>query len=154
MQGWLAANDQSKLGSQWGAGDIMYRDLNHDGVVDDGAKTVDDHGDLKVIGNSEPRFNFGLHLGADWKGIDVQMFFQGVLKRDLWLSGPMFWEPTEANGSRSVLKSTWITGDRRTPPPSSGQIRMHIIPRPTWATKATRTSLSRPDTCRTVPMSG
>ena len=73
------------------ASSVHSGDLNHDGVVDDGAKTVDDHGDLKVIGNSEPRFNFGLHLGADWKGIDVQMFFQGVLKRDLWLSGPMFW---------------------------------------------------------------
>lgn len=54
-------------------------------------RQVDDHGDLRVIGNSEPRFNFGLHLGADWKGFDVQMFFQGVLKRDLWLSGPLFW---------------------------------------------------------------
>ena len=91
MQEWLASNDQSKLGSQWGAGDIMYKDLNGDKVVDDGSKTVDDHGDLRVIGNSEPRFNFGLHLGADWKGFDVQMFFQGVLKRDLWLSGPLFW---------------------------------------------------------------
>ncbi len=91
MQEWQAANDQSKLGSQWGAGDIMYKDLNGDKVVDDGSKTVDDHGDLRVIGNSEPRFNFGLHLGADWKGFDVQMFFQGVLKRDLWLSGPLFW---------------------------------------------------------------
>lgn len=91
MQEWQAANDQSKLGSQWGAGDIMYKDLNGDKVVDDGSKTVDDHGDLRVIGNSEPRFNFGLHLGADWKSFDVQMFFQGVLKRDLWLSGPLFW---------------------------------------------------------------
>lgn len=91
MQEWQAANDQSKLGSQWGAGDIMYKDLNGDKVVDDGSKTVDDHGDLRVVGNSEPRFNFGLHLGADWKGFDVQMFFQGVLKRDLWLSGPLFW---------------------------------------------------------------
>lgn len=91
MTEWLASNDQSKIGSVWGAGDIMYRDLNGDGIVDKGNSTATDHGDLKKIGNSTPRLRFGLSLGADWKGFDIQMFFQGVMKRDLWLSGPMFW---------------------------------------------------------------
>ncbi|WP_129697163.1 SusC/RagA family TonB-linked outer membrane protein [Parabacteroides goldsteinii] len=91
MTEWLANNDQSKIGSAWGAGDIMYRDLNGDKVVDSGNSTAIDHGDLKVIGNSTPRFRFGLSLGADWKGFDIQMFFQGVMKRDIWLGGPMFW---------------------------------------------------------------
>ena len=69
----------------------MYRDLNGDKIVDSGNSTAIDHGDLKVIGNNTPRFRFGLSLGADWKGFDVQMFFQGVMKRDIWLGGPMFW---------------------------------------------------------------
>ena len=47
MTEWLANNDQSKIGSAWGAGDIMYRDLNGDGVVDKGNSTATDHGDLK-----------------------------------------------------------------------------------------------------------
>lgn len=90
MQDWLVAHKPT-WGSQWGAGDIMYRDLDGKEGISEGAGTLDDHGDLKVIGNSTPRFRFGLSLGADWKGIDVQMFFQGVMKRDLWVSGPMFW---------------------------------------------------------------
>lgn len=91
MNNWLSTHDQSKLGSEWGAGDIMYKDLNGDGVIDNGNNTLGNHGDLKVIGNSNPRFRFGLTLGANWKGFDVQMFFQGVMKRDLWVSGPLFW---------------------------------------------------------------
>ena len=83
MNNWLSTHDQSKLGSEWGAGDIMYKDLNGDGVIDNGNNTLGYHGDLKVIGNSNPRFRFGLTLGANWKGFDVQMFFQGVMKRDL-----------------------------------------------------------------------
>ncbi len=91
MNNWLSTHDQSKLGSEWGVGDIMYKDLNGDGVIDNGNNTLGNHGDLKVIGNSNPRFRFGLTLGANWKGFDVQMFFQGVMKRDLWVSGPLFW---------------------------------------------------------------
>ena len=56
------------------AGDIMYRDLNGDGKISKGASTLDDHGDLKVIGNSTPRYFFGIDLNADWKGFDVRFF--------------------------------------------------------------------------------
>ena len=47
------------LGSGWGAGDIMYADLNGDGQISRDNKTLADHGDLKKIGNSTPRYNFG-----------------------------------------------------------------------------------------------
>jgi TonB-linked SusC/RagA family outer membrane protein len=80
----LANADQSALGSNWAAGDIMYKDLNGDKKISTGAETLDDHGDLKVIGNSTPRFLFGLNLTASWKGFDFRAFFQGVLKRDYW----------------------------------------------------------------------
>lgn len=52
--------------------------------ISKGASTLDDHGDLKVIGNSTPRYFFGIDLNADWKGFDVRLFFQGVMKRDYW----------------------------------------------------------------------
>src|SRR5690606_29135800 len=64
MDDWLANNDQSILGSNWGPGDVMYRDVNGDGVVNSGSNTLDDHGDLKIIGNSNPRYRFGFNLGA------------------------------------------------------------------------------------------
>jgi len=71
----------------FGPGDIKYQDLNGDGVIYQGTNTVDDPGDKKVIGNSTPRYQYGLQLGADWKGFDFGVYFQGVGKRDLWASG-------------------------------------------------------------------
>ncbi|MFA9370853.1 MAG: SusC/RagA family TonB-linked outer membrane protein [Labilibaculum antarcticum] len=73
---------QTALGSNWAAGDIMYADINGDGKVDHGNNTMNDMGDLKKIGNSTPRYRTGITLDAAYKGFDVQMFWQGVLKRD------------------------------------------------------------------------
>uniref|UniRef100_UPI00359CB1BF SusC/RagA family TonB-linked outer membrane protein n=1 Tax=Bacteroides thetaiotaomicron TaxID=818 RepID=UPI00359CB1BF len=80
----LPKGGQDALGSKWSAGDIMYKDLNGDGKISGGSGTVDDPGDRKVIGNSTPRFQFGLDMNASWKGFDVRVFFQGVMKRDYW----------------------------------------------------------------------
>ena len=52
--------DRMRLVPKWSAGDIMYRDLNEDGKISKSAGTLDDHGDLKVIGNSTPRYFFGI----------------------------------------------------------------------------------------------
>lgn len=80
----LPNGGQNAFGTVWKAGDIMYRDLNNDGKIDWGAWTIDNHGDAKVIGNSTPRFQFGLDLNAGWKNFDLRVFFQGVMKRDYW----------------------------------------------------------------------
>lgn len=82
MNAHLAKADQSALGSGWAAGDIMYADLDGDDKVGPGESTVDKPGDRRIIGNSTPRYNFGLNLTADWKGFDLKLFFQGTLKRD------------------------------------------------------------------------
>ena len=55
-----------------------------------GANTLEDHGDLKKIGNSTPRYLFGIDLNAAWKGFDVRCFFQGVMKREYWASTRYF----------------------------------------------------------------
>ena len=68
----------------FGPGDIKYKDLNGDGVIDGGSGTADDMGDLTVIGNSLPRYEYSFHIGGAWKGIDVDLYFQGVGKRDVW----------------------------------------------------------------------
>jgi TonB-linked SusC/RagA family outer membrane protein len=84
----VASQAQLESGSfYFGPGDVKYKDLNGDGVIYSGTNTVDDPGDKKVIGNSTPRYQYGLRLGADWKGFDVNIFFQGVGKRELWASG-------------------------------------------------------------------
>ncbi|MGQ1943422.1 SusC/RagA family TonB-linked outer membrane protein [Ornithobacterium rhinotracheale] len=82
MNEWLKTHNP-RFGSDWQAGDIMYNDLNGDGIIDDGNYTLDNHGDLKIIGNSTPRYNFGLELNAQYKGFDFRAFFQGTAKRDL-----------------------------------------------------------------------
>lgn len=91
MQDHLASlpnGGQDAIGSKWTAGDIMYKDINGDGKVSYGSSTVEDPGDRKVIGNYMPRYQFGLDLNASWKGFDLRMFFQGVMKRDYWVGGP------------------------------------------------------------------
>jgi len=80
-------------GSAWffyGPGDIKYKDLNGDGKIDAGSNTVNDPGDQKIIGNSTPRYQFGVTISADWKGFDLMAYFQGVGKRDYWPNGPVF----------------------------------------------------------------
>lgn len=68
----------------YGPGDIKFKDLNGDGVISGGKGTDDEHGDLKVIGNSLPRYEYSFHLGAGWRGFDIDCFFQGVGKRSQW----------------------------------------------------------------------
>ena len=87
----LPSGGQNALGGNWQGGDIMYRDLNGDGKIDGGAGLLSNSGDRKIIGNSTPRYNFGLDLNADWRGVDIRVFLQGVGKRDWFPNGPYFW---------------------------------------------------------------
>ncbi|HWS00314.1 MAG TPA: TonB-dependent receptor [Prolixibacteraceae bacterium] len=79
----------------YGPGDIKYKDIKADGVINYGTNTVSDHGDLKVIGNETPRLQYSFRVGGDYKGFDLDLFFQGVGKREYWADGPVFingWE--------------------------------------------------------------
>lgn len=87
----LPNGGQSALGSQFSAGDIMYRDINGDGKIDAGGRLISNSGDLKVIGNNTPRYLVGLNMGASWKGFDFRFFLQGVLKRDYFQDSYYFW---------------------------------------------------------------
>lgn len=80
-------------GLTWNTGDVKYEDINGDGKVDNGSYTLEDHGDLKVIGNSTPRYQFGINMGASYKGFDISMVWRGVAKRDLWFGAGdnIFW---------------------------------------------------------------
>lgn len=71
----------------YGPGDIKFKDQNGDGFIDGGKGTVNDHGDLKVIGNAMPRYEYSFRIGGAWKGFDIDLFFQGVGKRNMWATG-------------------------------------------------------------------
>lgn len=81
----------------YGPGDVKFKDLNNDGKIDGGKGTMDDHGDLKVIGNALPRYEYGFRIGGAWKGFDIDMFFQGVGKRNLWTTGSLVTPMAQSN---------------------------------------------------------
>ncbi|WP_346238324.1 TonB-dependent receptor [Niabella insulamsoli] len=70
-------------------GDIKFADLNGDGEIFSGNNTLTDPGDRSIIGNSNRRFQFGFNTYFSYKGFDLSLFLQGVLKRDLWISHPV-----------------------------------------------------------------
>jgi hypothetical protein len=74
-------------------GDIKLMDRNKDGVINPGLSTVDNPGDRYIIGNSSPRYLYGINLSADWNGIFFSAFFQGVGKQDWYPSteAGVFW---------------------------------------------------------------
>ncbi|GAA4317772.1 TonB-dependent receptor [Mucilaginibacter gynuensis] len=68
-------------------GDAKYQDLDGDGrlsVLGDGSPGK---GDARYLGNTNPRYNFGLNLGASYKGFDFSTFIQGVGQRTMFLEG-------------------------------------------------------------------
>jgi TonB-linked SusC/RagA family outer membrane protein len=77
----------------WYPGDIKLRDLNGDGFINIGDNTVDKPGDRKIIGNSAPRYTYGVNLGADWNNLFFSVFVQGVAKQQWYPSTEteMFW---------------------------------------------------------------
>lgn len=83
-------------GKPWTPGDVKYRDLNNDNKINNGTNTLDDMGDMTVIGNTTPRYQYTVNGSISWKGISLSMMFQGVGKRDwdpgtgayFWGSGP------------------------------------------------------------------
>lgn len=72
-------SDAEALEHQWAetpssilyhAGDAKYADINNDGKITEADKTY--------IGNPFPKLTYGINLGADFYGVDIQVFFQGV----------------------------------------------------------------------------
>ena len=76
-----------KSNDLWRRGDLKYIDSNGDGRVDGGKGTLADHGDLQIIGNTTPKYSFGINLNLGYKGFEVSTLLQGVAKRDFPISG-------------------------------------------------------------------
>lgn len=78
---------QNSANFRFGPGDVKFIDVNGDGELDNGNTLLTDHGDLEMIGNSTPRYEYGFRLGADFKGFDFSVFFQGVGSRKITGNG-------------------------------------------------------------------
>ena len=99
--------DQSALGEVF-PGDIKYKDLNNDGVIDSK--------DVKAIGyTSVPEIVYGFGVSAQWKGFDVSVFFQGNAHVNFSINSSMvrgFTEPKmAANNVFSDIYGNYWTED-------------------------------------------
>ena len=148
-----------KSNFHFGPGDVKFADLNGDGVINNGDKTMieldgktyvagqdgyeaakanpdskavpvgtlKNHGDLKVIGNALPRFEYGLRLGAAWKGFDIDLFFQGVGKRAMWVVSNYVQPFAQANSGLFTHQT-----DHNSYVIENGQIVDYIVNQDNW----------------------
>ena len=76
-------------------GDIRYKDYNGDQIVDGN--------DAHPVGNATvPAWNYMFSGGIKYKGFDINVLFQGVAQRDIYLRGPNVYS-FQNNGSASNL---------------------------------------------------
>jgi hypothetical protein len=57
-------------------GDIRFLDLDGNGVIDIHDQTY--------IGNPTPKFTYGLNTDLEWKGLELNFFFQGTQGNDIY----------------------------------------------------------------------
>lgn len=62
-------------------GDIKYKDVNGDGVVNDGDRVA-------IGATTKPNLIYGMGISAQWKGLDVNLHFQGAGKSTFFIDGP------------------------------------------------------------------
>ena len=85
-------------------GDARYVDLNNDGKIDESDRTA--------LGNPFPWLTYGINLSAEWKGLDVSLFFQGVYGNEIYNAVRL---RTEGTGNEATLSTTmrdvWTTSN-------------------------------------------
>ena len=116
----LNGPSQTDISSTWYPGDLRFADLGGtpgddenksdagpDGKVSNGENTVYNPGDLRVIGNNTPRFRFGLNTNLYWKDFSLNIFFQGVAKRDVFISDTMLFGGSGKAGNYDTFINSW-----------------------------------------------
>jgi TonB-linked SusC/RagA family outer membrane protein len=69
-----AATGATTTGYTAQAGDVKYKDLNNDGIIN--------QFDISAIGNEKPLLFYGASLGFNYKGFSLSMIIQGVGNRE------------------------------------------------------------------------
>ena len=100
----------------FGPGDIKYVDqltidTDGDGIPDE-ADGVINTSDRVVIGSTVPRYTFGLNLYGEYKGIDLNLLFQGVGKADGYVWGHSIASFFEGGSMPEIGKDYWTPDNR------------------------------------------
>lgn len=88
---------------QTAAGDIRFRDLNNDGVIDDNDRTY--------IGNPNPWFIYSMNNTLAWKGLDFSIFLQGNVGNDIYNANRMTLEGMKVSDNQSTAVLNRWTGE-------------------------------------------
>lgn len=116
----LKGASQTDINSTWYPGDLRFADIGGtkgdderksdagpDNRVSTGENTVYNPGDRRVIGNNTPRFRFGLNGNVSWKNFSLNLFFQGVAKRDVFISDSMLFGGSDSAGNLETFNNSW-----------------------------------------------
>ncbi|WP_449440697.1 hypothetical protein [Pedobacter steynii] len=90
----------------WFPGDVRYKDIDGNNEINFGNNTVGNSGDRKIIGNSTPRYQFGFNSNFSYKNVDLDIFVQGVGKRDLWIGNNLYWG-AGTTGTWETYNNSW-----------------------------------------------
>jgi len=102
-----AAPSQKLISSGlWFPGDVRYKDIDGDGQIAFGNNTVGNSGDRKIIGNSTPRYQYGINSNLRYGNFDLNFFIQGVGKRDLWIGNNLYWG-AGTTGTFETYNNSW-----------------------------------------------
>jgi len=105
-----AAPNQNRLyNGTWHPGDVRYVKLDNSrpDEISPGSNTLSDPGDRAIIGNTTPRYEYGITLGVSWKGLDFESFLQGVGKRNWWPEGRYFGVDGRWSVPTRMIDSYW-----------------------------------------------
>ena len=83
-------------------GDNMFEDINKDGKLNEE--------DLVYLGTDDPKIQFSVNAGVEWKGLDFSIVFQGAGKRTVWRDKSTWRIPMRTsyqNGSNQFIGNTW-----------------------------------------------
>lgn len=76
-------------------GDIKYKDINGDGLINDN--------DVVAIGSTRvPNLIYGVGASATWKGLDVNVHFQGAGKSSYFINGPAVYPFSEIHAGNTL----------------------------------------------------
>lgn len=88
-----------------GIGDIIYEDLNGDGVI---TQSLYPDGDQYIMANEDPRYEFGITGRISFRSWDFSMFWQGVLQQYHTVDGALNEGPNNLNFiSREMARETF-----------------------------------------------
>lgn len=70
-------------------GDILFKDLDGNGIINAGNSTLANPGDRKIIGNSNLRYQYGINGDFEYKGVSLSFVMNGIMKRDRYLNNDL-----------------------------------------------------------------